>query len=180
MDLCLLNRSSDYESGSRAVYFSRQYSTEPGRASGSGNAPPPPGLTPARSKQYMKNLLDAQRIPHHDVAKEATASENTSKTAANKNEPSPGKLTFDETRKVAHMADSHNTVVAPREEPIDVNIVEGGSKYSVDAIWKKVKAELQHLRDGTLLLGAEVKISTKLVIKKSAGYELTRRENRQV
>jgi LETM1 and EF-hand domain-containing protein 1 len=47
-------------------------------------------------------------------------------------------------------------------------------------IWQKVKHEAQHYWDGTKLLGYEIKVSTKLLAKMSAGYELTRRENRQL
>lgn len=47
-------------------------------------------------------------------------------------------------------------------------------------LWEKVKHEAQHYWDGTKLLGYEVKVSTKLVAKMLAGYELTRRENRQL
>jgi len=47
-------------------------------------------------------------------------------------------------------------------------------------IGQKIKKELVHYWDGTKLLAAEVKISTKLALKMAAGYELSRRENRQV
>jgi LETM1 and EF-hand domain-containing protein 1, mitochondrial len=47
-------------------------------------------------------------------------------------------------------------------------------------LWEKVKHELQHYWDGTKLLGAEIKISTRLALKMAAGYELSRREHRQV
>lgn len=47
-------------------------------------------------------------------------------------------------------------------------------------IWQKVKKELVHYWDGTKLLAAEVNISWRLALKMAAGYELTRRENRQV
>lgn len=47
-------------------------------------------------------------------------------------------------------------------------------------IWQKVKKEAQHYWDGTKLLATEVKISSRLALKMAAGYELTRRENRQV
>ena len=45
---------------------------------------------------------------------------------------------------------------------------------------QKVKKEAQHYWDGTKLLATEVKISTRLAVKMAAGYELTRRENRQL
>jgi len=47
-------------------------------------------------------------------------------------------------------------------------------------LWQKVKREAAHYWDGTKLLGVEVRISSKLALKMAAGYELTRRENRQV
>ncbi len=47
-------------------------------------------------------------------------------------------------------------------------------------IGQKIKKELQHYWDGTKLLATEVKISSKLALKMAAGYELSRRENRQV
>lgn len=46
-------------------------------------------------------------------------------------------------------------------------------------LWQKVKKEAAHYWDGTKLLAAEVKISSKLALKMAAGYELSRRENRQ-
>lgn len=45
---------------------------------------------------------------------------------------------------------------------------------------EKIMKEVHHYWDGTKLLGTEVKISTKLALKMGAGYELTRREHRQV
>ncbi|KAJ5538586.1 LETM1 domain-containing protein mdm28 [Penicillium frequentans] len=47
-------------------------------------------------------------------------------------------------------------------------------------IGQKVKKELQHYWDGTKLLATEVKISTRLAVKMAAGYELSRREHRQL
>lgn len=45
---------------------------------------------------------------------------------------------------------------------------------------QKIKKEIQHYWDGTKLLATEVKISTKLALRMAAGYELSRRENRQL
>jgi LETM1 and EF-hand domain-containing protein 1 len=47
-------------------------------------------------------------------------------------------------------------------------------------IGQKIKKELLHYWDGTKLLVAEVRISSKLALKMAAGYELSRRERRQV
>lgn len=57
----------------------------------------------------------------------------------------------------------------------------GGKKpEKKTTIWVKVKHGAQHFWDGTKLLGAEIKISWKLAVKMAAGYELSRRERRQV
>lgn len=45
---------------------------------------------------------------------------------------------------------------------------------------QKIKKELLHYWDGAKLLVTEVRISSKLALKMAAGYELTRRERRQV
>lgn len=47
-------------------------------------------------------------------------------------------------------------------------------------IMQKIKKEVLHYWDGTKLLATEVTISTKLAVKMAAGYELSRRENRQL
>lgn len=47
-------------------------------------------------------------------------------------------------------------------------------------LWQKVKKEAHHYWDGTKLLGAEIKISWRLALRMAAGYELTRREHRQL
>lgn len=44
------------------------------------------------------------------------------------------------------------------------------------SLWSRVKHEAQHYWDGTKLLGLEIKIALRLVMKMSAGYELSRRE----
>jgi LETM1 and EF-hand domain-containing protein 1 len=45
---------------------------------------------------------------------------------------------------------------------------------------QKIKKEIQHYWDGTKLLATEVRISSRLALKMAGGYELTRREHRQV
>jgi LETM1 and EF-hand domain-containing protein 1 len=47
-------------------------------------------------------------------------------------------------------------------------------------IGQKIKKEVQHYWDGTKLLATEVSISSRLALKMAAGYELSRREHRQV
>ncbi|KJZ78599.1 hypothetical protein HIM_01990 [Hirsutella minnesotensis 3608] len=47
-------------------------------------------------------------------------------------------------------------------------------------VWQKVKKEAQHYWDGSKLLAAEVRISWRLALKMAAGYDLTRREHKQL
>ncbi|KIV85683.1 hypothetical protein PV11_01350 [Exophiala sideris] len=47
-------------------------------------------------------------------------------------------------------------------------------------IGQRIKKEIMHYWDGTKLLASEVRISTRLALKMAAGYELSRRENRQL
>ncbi|RDA95681.1 hypothetical protein CP533_1253 [Ophiocordyceps camponoti-saundersi (nom. inval.)] len=47
-------------------------------------------------------------------------------------------------------------------------------------LWQKVKREAQHYWDGSKLLAVEVRISWKLALKMAAGYDLSRRENKQL
>ncbi|KAB8077538.1 LETM1-like protein-domain-containing protein [Aspergillus leporis] len=47
-------------------------------------------------------------------------------------------------------------------------------------IGQKIKKEVQHYWDGTKLLATEVSISSRLALKMAAGYELSRREHRQL
>lgn len=48
------------------------------------------------------------------------------------------------------------------------------------SLWEKVKHEATHYWNGTKLLGYEIKVSTKLLMKMFAGYGLSRRENNQL
>lgn len=63
-----------------------------------------------------------------------------------------------------------------KEAAVDKKDDQKGKK----TLWQRVKHEVQHYWDGTKLLAVEVKISTRLAVKMAAGYELSRRENRQL
>lgn len=67
---------------------------------------------------------------------------------------------------------------APKEAAADK--AEAKKEEKKLTLGQKIKKEAQHYWDGTKLLAAEVKISSRLALKMAAGYELTRRENRQL
>lgn len=63
--------------------------------------------------------------------------------------------------------------------PEEQKVIEKKSAKKL-TLGQKVKKELQHYWDGTKLLATEVKISSRLALKMAGGYELSRREHRQV
>ena len=64
-----------------------------------------------------------------------------------------------------------------KEEEQKLAKKEENKKYTIG---QKIMKEIQHYWDGTKLLSTEVKISSRLALKMAAGYELSRRENRQL
>jgi len=72
---------------------------------------------------------------------------------------------------------SLSEMAAKKEQDVEKKQDKSGKKPT---LVQRIKHEIQHYWDGTKLLAAEVKISSKLALKMAAGYELTRRENRQL
>ncbi|KAK4231238.1 LETM1-like protein-domain-containing protein [Podospora fimiseda] len=81
------------------------------------------------------------------------------------------------TTPVAADAAATTQPAAPKEAAAEKTVKKEEKKLTIG---QKIKKEAQHYWDGTKLLAAEVKISSRLALKMAAGYELTRRENRQL
>ncbi|QRG38622.1 hypothetical protein FDK38_003037 [Candidozyma auris] len=77
-----------------------------------------------------------------------------------------------------------NEVIRKADGPSTEVVAEGSESKPVEktkpTIWEKVKHEAAHYWHGTKLLGYEIKVSTKLLIKMVSGYGLSRRENNQL
>ena len=71
----------------------------------------------------------------------------------------------------------HKTAAEKSADKKDVAKAEDKKRRT---IWQWLKHEVMHYWDGTKLLATEVKISSRLGLKMAAGYELTRREHRQL
>ncbi|QLQ82474.1 hypothetical protein HG537_0H02360 [Torulaspora globosa] len=71
------------------------------------------------------------------------------------------------------MISHFSTSTKPPSEDSKVPVVPKAAKPS---LWARIKHEARHYRDGTKLLWLEIKISFRLLLKLSAGYELSRRE----
>ncbi len=151
----------------------RNYATETNtHGSDSG---PPPGFNIDEAKKPLPKGADKEASPTPTVA-ELKDSDEQLKT------PKGGATMIDKTKalekatlselaakKAAEPAQSASTSVANKKEE--------SKKLTIG---QKIKKEIMHYWDGTKLLAAEVKISSKLALKMAAGYELSRRENRQV
>jgi LETM1 and EF-hand domain-containing protein 1, mitochondrial len=151
----------------------RGYATETStQGTGSG---PPPGFNIKEAKKPLPKEETNNAASSPSVAELKKSDENTtvsqtaatavSKTAASRN----ASLSDVAAEKAAEQAKAEGTsIVAKKEE---------NKKLTIG---QKIKKELAHYWDGTKLLATEVRISTKLALKMAAGYELSRRENRQV
>lgn len=135
---------------------------------GSGSGGPPPGF----------NLKEAQKPLSTEQKK---AKDNAAELAKQAMIPKEGPTAHPKTR----AAEEHSlTELAADKAAADkINEKKLATKEEEKkklTLWQKVKKEAVHYWDGTKLLATEAKISSKLALKMAAGYELTRRENRQV
>ncbi|TGZ83357.1 MRS7 family protein [Ascodesmis nigricans] len=83
----------------------------------------------------------------------------------------------------AGAVDAEKTVVSSGENPTSEEKILATKKAEEEkklTVMEKIKHGVQHFWDGTKLLGTEIKISWKLALKMAAGYELSRRERRQL
>ncbi|KKA28822.1 hypothetical protein TD95_000304 [Thielaviopsis punctulata] len=143
---------------------SRYISTEthrPGMPPG-----PPPGFNAEEAKKPLPREAPVKTAPKPsqpiekvERAASAVVAEQKAKNAAKDDSVSP-------TTPAKTEAES----AAAKDEEHEKNMT----------LWEKIKHEANHYWDGSKLLAAEVKISTRLALKMMAGYELTRRENRQL
>lgn len=72
----------------------------------------------------------------------------------------------------------NSTVPTPKKDSESKAVTESPVEKKL-TLWEKVKHEANHYWNGTKLLGFEIKVTTRLLVKMLSGYELTRRENTQ-
>ncbi|KAM3522528.1 hypothetical protein NHJ13051_005626 [Beauveria bassiana] len=132
----------------------RHISTEHHRSDAS--AGPPPGFNAEQAKKPL--------------AKEVTSS---AKADGKEKAAADGTLTKDEAKMEELIAKSD-------EHAHQKEVLKKEKEEKKLTMWQKVKKEARHYWDGSKLLAAEIKISWRLALKMAAGYELTRREHRQL
>lgn len=167
------------------IQHSRFVSTESSTTNtsgGHGNFPPPgfnadqakkPTNPPEQNRQSQE-AAEAEAGPEHFVGPEGNDPVAAGDTTVPTGEP-----------KTKASADASISELAAQKAEHEKKTTEKTSAVAKKeekklTLWQKVKKEAAHYRDGTKLLGTEIKISFKLAMKMAAGFELTRREHRQV
>ncbi|KAJ4290761.1 LETM1 domain-containing protein ylh47 [Collariella sp. IMI 366227] len=127
---------------------------------------PPPGFNSAEAKKPLPREPAAK--PAAKAAEKSTTTETEVKESAK------------QATEAAANSDASITQLAAQKEQLAAEKAETKKEEKKLTLGQKIKKEAQHYWDGTKLLAAEVKISSRLALKMAAGYELTRRENRQL
>ncbi|RAH66496.1 MRS7 family protein [Aspergillus aculeatinus CBS 121060] len=140
------------------VPHQRGYATESSSSTSSSSDPlPPPGFNAEQAKKPL--AAEQQQQPAKQVV---PASEQSVKA--------PAKTSGTEISNELTTAKSTDADKKTDEKKETKKLTLG----------QKIKKEAQHYWDGTKLLATEVKISSRLALKMAAGYELSRREHRQL
>ncbi|KAL3453630.1 LETM1-domain-containing protein [Aspergillus insuetus] len=138
----------------------RGYATEQSTSTSSSSNLPPPGF----NAEQAKKPIPADQAPLSARANQQTgqALSVPAQNVAQKNGKESDLLT-----KTAAAADKKVSEELKKE-------------VKKLTLGQKIKKEVQHYWDGTKLLATEVRISSRLALKMAGGYELTRREHRQL
>jgi LETM1 and EF-hand domain-containing protein 1 len=141
-------------------------------SSGSAHNFPPPGFD---AKQASKPL-PKQDQPQQTKQRQAISLEQD--TIIPKAGPTAhAKTVAQDAQTLSELGKEKGDVETATEKKVLAKKEEEKKKLTIG---QKIKKELLHYWDGSKLLVAEVRISSKLALKMAAGYELTRRERRQV
>ena len=151
----------------------RPYATDTS-STGSGAANfPPPGFNAEEAKKPL--------LP--DESKKSSSQKISSNVATSvQGQTSLAKENGDVTGVAQTQANEDRSLddLATEKAQHEKKLAESTKTQAKLTLWQKVKREANHYWDGTKLLGTEVRISFKLALKMAAGYELSRRENRQL
>ncbi|RAH44123.1 MRS7 family protein [Aspergillus brunneoviolaceus CBS 621.78] len=144
------------------VPHQRGYATEPSSSTSSSSDPlPPPGFNAEQAKKPL--AAEQQQQQQQQSAKQVVPASEQSVKA-------PAKTSGTE---------FSNELTTAKSTDADKKTDEKKETKKL-TLGQKIKKEAQHYWDGTKLLATEVKISSRLALKMAAGYELSRREHRQL
>ena len=155
----------------------RSYATQTSTTGGAGANFPPPGF----NAEQAKKPLPADEPPSRSPPKVSADAKDSVIEQTTAGVPTEGVTGVPKTKAMEDMSLAElaaDKVASVQKE--DKAAAECKKAEKKMTLLQKVKHEIQHYWDGTKLLATEVKISTKLALKMAAGYELSRRENRQL
>ncbi|KAL8796712.1 MAG: hypothetical protein Q9195_001102 [Heterodermia aff. obscurata] len=155
----------------------KSYTTETSTSSGGGASFPPPGFNAEQAKKPLPSEDPSRQSPPtvSPNAKASVTKQTTTGAAAEGVTGAPKTKAMEDMSLAELAADKAASVSAEEKKSTEIK-----KEQKKMTIMQKIKHEVQHYWDGTKLLATEVKISTKLALKMAAGYELSRRENRQL
>jgi len=169
----------------------RAQHTDTTSSSSSSSNPPPPGFNAEQAKKPLSKQEDQTKSQAKAEAEEASSTplEDAAEVLNKSQVPSEvGRLeataiprTPAQDAKVMSELSAESATVVEAQSALgkDVEVLKKKGEKKL-TLWQKVKKEAAHYWDGTKLLATEVKISTRLALKMAGGYELSRRESRQV
>ncbi|KAF8865245.1 LETM1-domain-containing protein [Acephala macrosclerotiorum] len=129
---------------------------------------PPPGFNAEEAKKPLKDVK---------ISSNATTKEAATQAEKHEVEPVPSNTATAVPKTDATEAVTLSELAGVKAKADKKEVKKEEKKLT---LWQKVKKEAAHYRDGTKLLATEVRISTRLAVKMAAGYELSRREHRQL
>ena len=170
-------RSLPREISAIAILIPRHgHATDTSTSSQSGGNFPPPGFNAEEAKKPLPKE-DAQKSQSDKSALKSHVDKDSIKVEIPKDGPTAHPKTgAAEAQSLTELAAEK----AAADKTEEKKLAKKAEEHKNLTLWQKVKKEANHYWDGTKLLATEVKISSKLALKMAAGYELTRRENRQV
>lgn len=155
----------------------RNYATETSTSNIGGAGFPPPGFNADEAKKRLPRGESKQSATSKGASgAEASITEDTVGATSKAQATGAPKTKATEDSSLAELAADKEESTQAEEN----NLAEAKKDQKKLTLTQKVKREILHYWDGTKLLATEIRISTKLALKMAAGYELSRRENRQL
>jgi LETM1 and EF-hand domain-containing protein 1 len=150
-----------------AILVQRRGVSTDTHTSGGPPAGPPPGFNAEQAKKP---------IPTTGIAANAQTKEGTRLAEKHEIDPVPN----DVPTAVSKNDATEDLTLSELSGSKDKSVAKNGKEEKKLTLRQKIMKEVHHYWDGTKLLATEVRISTKLALKMGAGYELSRREHRQL
>ncbi|KAF4310433.1 LETM1-like protein [Botryosphaeria dothidea] len=152
------------------------YATDTSTSSQSSSNFPPPGFNAEEAKKPLPKEGQQNSQPNKSALKSEVDKDSINAGGLKDGPTAHSKTDAAEAQSLTELAAEK----ASADKAEEKKLTKKAEEHRKLTLWQKVKKEANHYWDGTKLLATEVRISSKLALKMAAGYELTRRENRQL